>query len=699
MGSLMLRLLLISATLTIQAEGACKLCPDGSSLLSPKNDLPFFEEQLGYVPTCELLEAFLPEDDALCSISQELLPDYCGCGGATVETGCSLCIGGEVVPSPEKELNISGIPFTTCGQLESALILVIEDGLDTCSSFQSFSSYCDCPVAENACEMCPHGEIAFPNKPVTFLEDVGFTLPDKLATFFGDSGSFEPPCWIIEAITRSYSSNTDECQLAQWTSGYCGCPPIENACTWCAGGKSIPESYHDVRIPQAFFERAGAEEITSLDCRTAETILSQITASDETVCYYARVRADICGCYEGGFGYLGTPEKPHRRKILEWIPRVVGAFSLVAVTLIAIDVLRDKKKRNNPYCLLMIGMSCFDFCYSLAWIASTAPIPYDIALPIEGAAGNEATCKAQCFFFQLGLGSIFYTVMLTTYYYMVIVQSKREPWIKKQQWWLHGIPIVLGLALAGASIPHAFNVFYGCHVATYPRWPNRLLLVFPVAFVLCYCTPVMIYIWWHVRKQSRKSKKWRQKGSGGGVLGKLESQVMWQAIFYLSAFWFTWPLFLLGVAKPSILSGPGGYAFAVVCFLLAPMQGLLNGLIYFRPRLTKMIETRRKSNQRRRDQSSEEPKSGLSASWSSKKSTIRFYAQHVGRNMRSLLGSSVKLDGDGNDMNEAAEDPSVALAALDPRCAKTSVMMSEALGDLGSQNDVVKYEESMIAAN
>jgi hypothetical protein len=146
-----------------------------------------------FIPTCELLEAFLLSqnvtNNTLCGTSQALVADYCGCHGATISKGCSFCPNGQIVPLPDTELNIFGLPFNTCGQLESVLSLVIQDGTEMCSTFQKFSSYCGCKVAKNACKMCPHGEIGFPDKTLTSL--------------MGNAGipAFDPTCKIFEALT------------------------------------------------------------------------------------------------------------------------------------------------------------------------------------------------------------------------------------------------------------------------------------------------------------------------------------------------------------------------------------------------------------------------------------------------------------------------------------------------------------------
>jgi hypothetical protein len=323
---------------------------------------------------------------------------------------------------------------------------------------------------------------------------------------------------------------------------------------------------------------------------------------------------------------LGTEEHPERRPAFPWIPRFSSFLSILSVTLISIDILRDKKKAGNVYCRLMLGMSVFDFFSSFAWIASSAAIPYDAGEPIYGASGNEATCKAQCFFFQLSIGGIFYNVSLSTYYYMVIIMSKREKWLKAQEWWLHGIPIGIGLIISFASIPFASNNYYGCHVRLSPKefdWISYGLYVFPVGFVLIYCTSVTVFLCWSVRRQSSIANKWsfplretlsqskitseittglsrsqnKCKKRNTVVFHKLKNQVMWQSVLYLSAFWCTWPLFLIAfVASDAVASLPQSveYVYFVVALTFAPLQGFFNAIFYFRSRLGQILCNRKK---------------------------------------------------------------------------------------------------------
>jgi hypothetical protein len=172
--------------------------------------------------------------------------------------GVQLLPDGQIVPLPDTELNILGLPFNTCGQLESSLSFVIQDGTKMCSTFQKFSSYCGCKVAKNACKMCPHGEIGFPDKTLTSL--------------MGNAGipAFDPTCKIFEALTRSMMADSEDFLFAHLIGGYCGCPPVDNFCKLCKE-KPIPEDHLDVLLDPEIMKIFMGMDVSFFTCHDAES--------------------------------------------------------------------------------------------------------------------------------------------------------------------------------------------------------------------------------------------------------------------------------------------------------------------------------------------------------------------------------------------------------------------------------------------
>jgi hypothetical protein len=79
----------------------------------------------------------------------------------------------------------------------------------------------------------------------------------------------------------------------------------------------------------------------------------------------------------------------------------------------------------------------------------------------------------------------------------------------------------------------------------------------------------------------------------------MERQTFWQALFYLGAFYVTWPFLL---ASQLIQSAQEIYPFTLVVLILGPLQGFLNFLVYARPRVLKRMEERRKMSRRQLQQ-------------------------------------------------------------------------------------------------
>ena len=296
-------------------ETSCNICPSGKEVAFPDKELPFFADLfLGYIPTCEILEAYLHStnaSDSLCFIAQSFIGEFCGCSEISVVDEnvmpCSFCANGEQIQHPDKAINMTGFPFKTCGHLEEALGLLLVATSNQCSVFQSVGSYCGCEVHDNACTLCPDGSKAsFPDKPVTFVKD--------------ELGGIIPTCAIFEAYTESFDTDSKQCVKFQFGSGFCGCPAIENHCEFCPDDVSIPESYRQ-KLVLPLNKLVGFTPT----CEEAYAFQFQIPASNH-LCWQGQRRGDLCGCNGGEWDYLNANTK--RKKVaLAWAPRISAILS------------------------------------------------------------------------------------------------------------------------------------------------------------------------------------------------------------------------------------------------------------------------------------------------------------------------------------------------------------------------------------
>eukprot|EP00553_Chaetoceros_curvisetus_P015258 CAMPEP_0204645080 /NCGR_PEP_ID=MMETSP0718-20130828/1927_1 /ASSEMBLY_ACC=CAM_ASM_000674 /TAXON_ID=230516 /ORGANISM="Chaetoceros curvisetus" /LENGTH=149 /DNA_ID=CAMNT_0051666825 /DNA_START=114 /DNA_END=559 /DNA_ORIENTATION=+ len=76
--------------------------------------------------------------------------------------------------------------------------------------------------------------------------------------------------------------------------------------------------------------------------------------------------------------------------------------------------------------------------------------PSDSKYRIWNVRGNEVTCDAQGFLIIFGMGGgLFYNAMLNLYFVAVVKYGKSEDYIRnKIEPFLHGVPIVVGLAMS-----------------------------------------------------------------------------------------------------------------------------------------------------------------------------------------------------------------------------------------------------------
>ena len=124
---------------------------------------------------------------------------------------------------------------------------------------------------------------------------------------------------------------------------------------------------------------------------------------------------------------------------------------------IIFDILRTGSRRQELYQQIMICMSIFDVLGSAAYAFTLAPTPKEYYY--QGAYGNDATCTAQGFFIQVGSIAGYMNVSLAFYYFLVITKGINEQSIKAHRIWFFACPIVVGLAVAFAGIPHYDNLY------------------------------------------------------------------------------------------------------------------------------------------------------------------------------------------------------------------------------------------------
>ncbi|CAB9498701.1 expressed unknown protein [Seminavis robusta] len=389
--------------------------------------------------------------------------------------------------------------------------------------------------------------------------------------------------------------NTTTCNRAR--QAYHSCywcaedPPVDfcRHGTVCASNVSLPENFTSTVLSDLNISTE-----TALDCDkifqfwndTWSDPLSMQGCYDDI--YLARLCPEqFCSLEDAltlGEVYLGATTTAEKRALI-WLSRVAAILSFLGASFILYDTLSDPKARTTTYHQLLVGMAIFDCVTAIAWCFATLPIPKEEAGHVEGAMGTEATCTAQAFTIQLGFTSVFYNASLALYYMLVIAFGWREFQLKKIKLYMHAVPITIGLGLALGAIPSYHWIEYGCHLLPPPEgemWAVLVFFVIPLGLSIIAITISMLVVYWKVRQRAAASRKW---SLGIGKVDSLEKKVFWQCLFYVLAFYVTWPL-MFSVYLASIdVDGPLGLTMTVA--FVAPLQGFTNFLVYVRPKLSK----------------------------------------------------------------------------------------------------------------
>lgn len=312
-----------------------------------------------------------------------LLGAISGQARKSTSTSCSFCTRGDIT-EPDKLLSVPDFAFVdTCGYLDHAVAVLLEEDDPQCQRLQALSTYCGCPPPEDSCTFCPDGSpVGDPDKEVPWLADV----------FNGNI----PTCELVEAWLAGLPTMDDSCSSMRLLSAYCGCAARPDHCEFCPG-ETLKEEYYNVELSGGL--RSSCELYFM-----AQYQLSR----DDSQCDQSKLVVHNCGCNDGFLPYYGT-STVGQQAALVWIPRVVAFLSLVASSLIFYHILRTKSKgkRLSMYHQMMLMIATFDAITSLVWLVGTSAIQEysDTGHPwgIYGAKGNNATCTASGFFLQLGM--------------------------------------------------------------------------------------------------------------------------------------------------------------------------------------------------------------------------------------------------------------------------------------------------------
>ena len=566
----------------------CRLCWDGSRVTLPQKFLEDYRAQefipispLDEMMNCDAIESFfhtVDKNDPRCAIVQQDAGERCGCppfpGSDNSDNNSNLGSNNNnsnnSTNAANNETDTGGTTTNNGGEDEE------EEDEDS-----------EPETVRASCTICRDGSA--PTRPEREIELGDLPISN---------------CMDVELFANLVIVGTDECNGLQAIGPYCGCPRMENACTFCPHGEPVPNGDLSLNwfssfvqtVPQAY--RSVADSLT---CELYESIVASNSAAlfslePAMFCLASQLKSWICGC---------RPD--WRQFMLTWCYRLSGLLSLLVSTttaaaivqflvlvlrtslilkyvffksqgssLIIADVFRKRRNRFTMYHQLVLGISFFDCISSIAYLMVGVMAPYEAGFYLS--RGNETTCLIQAAMIQLGQSSMYYNMCLALYFLCVITFNWKEHQFRKLQIWLHVGVVAVGVTLTVLSMPYVGAQFGVCGLlqppATATFWPVVLFYTAPVSVVLLTLTLVTILICNKVYRQQRRAKKWMFDPNM-----TLTRKVFWQSFWYVMAFYLTLPFLLLSYYMRFETSQHFGIFVLVAVF--APSQGLMNSLVYF----------------------------------------------------------------------------------------------------------------------
>ena len=291
---------------------------------------------------------------------------------------------------------------------------------------------------------------------------------------------------------------------------------------------------------------------------------------------------------------------------------LISSAASLAGSLTVITLVIKHRRWTSLYQRIMVGLSCMDVIMTSGIMIGPFAVLRETTL--LSARGNTFTCDLSGFMILFWAASYTYNGILSFYFLLTIRYGVRETKASKYlEPWIHLFPIVVALTfgiLSWAGKEFNPDTMYGiCDHSQFPpgcsktdsctrgvsKTQYRLALQFTVlSFVLLgiVCT-WMVY--WTVRQRTRRNLRHSSTSGLTNLQTKRIQMVGMQAVWYTLAFLNGFLVLLI----PSILSfstktkqaNTGWFtALLSIVYLLFPLEGFLNFLVYVRPDVARWRE-------------------------------------------------------------------------------------------------------------
>jgi hypothetical protein len=282
-------------------------------------------------------------------------------------------------------------------------------------------------------------------------------------------------------------------------------------------------------------------------------------------------------------------------------PRITAFLSIAGSAFIVSDVLGSEKKRSLTYHRIMLGMSTCDLVASVSYFLGRWPLPKNDP-SFSGGRGTTHTCTAQGFFGQFVLSTVGYNTSLAVYYFLVISKGWKKDRVRRAEIWLHvfsnSLWIITGVVGIVLEIFNAalFNCWvcpspYDCHetgepcvrgeIANYFQW---VFYYGPIFVMIVVVTLLMLAVYSGVLKREKRVERYSfGENSQERAKRKRSKQVAIQGMWYLAPFYLTW-IFPVTYQLTAVIGNTHVPALSALTGFFIPFQGVLNFIVYMRPR-------------------------------------------------------------------------------------------------------------------
>ena len=276
------------------------------------------------------------------------------------------------------------------------------------------------------------------------------------------------------------------------------------------------------------------------------------------------------------------------------ILRCTSSLSIIGSTIMMIDIIKSGNIKKQCRMRILTGVSFFDIISSISLFMGPWPTEEDY----RGldAYGNYYTCQAQGFFTSFLCGSALYNLCLAIVYYLIVKHGKTENWLRSNvEPWMHIGCICYNIGLAIAMLPFGFDAYnnsdtFGCAPSDKVHIVVDIFMYYAILLVIGLITILMILLYRSVKENERKVQKYSTRGSMRN-LSKQSRSIAYQCFAFSGSFYVVYIPFIVYFFIELSLNHDAydQYLRGVLVYILIPLQGFLNALVYFRPRIATYI--------------------------------------------------------------------------------------------------------------